>query len=348
MPRTTVTVADVAKKAGLANTTVAEILRGKVGYNVDTCRRVTAIAQRMGYRPNYLGKALRGAKSMTIGIITPSLDTPIQVTKLEGAEAAAREAGYLSYLVGWGANERDMHARYIHDLLDRRVDGILYFDQTPLPDECLKLLRHCNVPVVYIDWAPAWAENVVRQLREPALMALAKHLHELGHRNVALMTTPWTRKHPERKIDPIRYSLESFGMTLDSSERWLVDPGDLSDKGRFATESFNVMRREIAAGKLPDAVIANNDEGAAAAITALRDANLRIPQDISVVGFDDVPVAVLTRPKLTTIHQPREGIGKAAFDRLHALMKDRDARPETLEFSFELIVRESTGPVRQR
>lgn len=347
-PTRTPILADIAREAGLALSTVSEILYGKPGYSDKTRQRVNETAKRLGYRPNQIGQTLRRGKSMTIGIITPTFSNPVQVTKLEGIESAARDAGYLAYIAGWGRTTNvDAIVRSINDFIDRRVDGII-FNTNAAPDQCvIDLLREAPIPLVYSDWAPPDAPYKVVQDRTQAIRALAQHLVALGHRTAAVITSSWTRANPQSKLDLIRAACQEAGIKLDDHPRWHYDPSQ-NDSLVIIEEVYHTVRRALKDRNLPTAIIAGNDDGAAATIAACQDVGLAVPRDVSVVGFNGDPVSFATRPALTTIQQPRHGVGEAAFGVLHAIMNKPGAKVKPPQFPLKLITRESTGPAPKR
>ncbi len=353
LPR--VTLADVARESGVSTSTVAQILNGQPGYNAQTRQRISATAQRMGYRPNALGKALRSGKSMSIGVIASSINTPAQVVGMEAIEQAARQAGYITYLVGWSNTPiPEPRLRSLTELLDRRVDGIISMDTSDMEPEVSALFRTLPMPVVYVGRVPDHAQHVVRQERRPAIAALAQHLADLGHRRVALMASAWALAHPANKVGLVQQACAQHGIEVEVGSRWLTQPPTSADevaawdKEQAVLTAYELMRDAIRSGDLPTAVLASNDRTALAALAACHDEGVRVPQDISVVGFDGEPLGQIARPALTTLQQARGDIGQAAFQMLHALMQDPRAHVQNRDFPLQLVIRDSTGPAPNR
>lgn len=279
---------------------------------------------------------------MTIGVVAASLEPRVAVLKLRGIESAAQKSGYLTYLVGWGADTSHTIAHTVQHLLDRRVDGIIFYHPVEPISEVQLLLREARVPVVYIDWAPPWARSAVLIERENALNTLVEHLALLGHRHAAFLQTEFEHEHPERKLGLYQHACAKFGIRLESSAEWRIPNGSDYERG-----AYEVVRRQFARLNWPTVVLANNDFRAIGAIAALTDLGLRVPEDVSVVGFDDVPISADIRPALTTIHQPGSEVGLAAFEMLSRLMKDSEAEVEPKSFRCDLRVRQTTAPVRK-
>ncbi|MFW6039437.1 MAG: LacI family DNA-binding transcriptional regulator [bacterium] len=335
------TISDIAKATGMARTTVAEVLRGKPGYSQQARERILSAAEQLGYRPNYLSKALSGGKSMTVGIVVPSLDTPITNERLSAAEVAARRHGYLAYVTSWSGDKTGASVRYIEDLLQRRVDGLILHYEGRFPSGLATLLAKSKVPRVLFENAPPGIRSVVLVEREPAAAALAAHLRELGHRRVALMLSAYHHAHPSLRLDIFRRAFERVGIEVEPPEKWRPP----KDHSSTSIGAYQLLRARLDAGAtLPTALVANSDLWAQGLLAALHDAGLRVPEDVSVVGFDDLPIATTTIPPLTTIRQPRGELGEAAFEMLQRLMQNPADDVEPVCFPCELVVRRSTGP----
>jgi LacI family transcriptional regulator len=350
------TMEDVARLSGVARSTVAHILGGRAGYNEMTRKRVLETAQELGYRPNRLSHAFRQGKTMTVALVVESLQVQAQIVKVEGAETAAHEAGYLAYLVGWGDSASDRHPpgasgpkrgliRCLHDMMDRRVDGVMLFGQLEPAQEIVDQLGRLPMPVVYVGWSPSWSDHVVIEDRRQAFDHLARYLRDLGHRRAAITVTPFMLNHPNTRLDPVRQACEGHGIELDTSPRWSIQLSENETRhGDYVAATRRVVSQAIAHKALPSVLFTANDDCAVAAVSECQRAGLAVPRDLSVVGFDDAPVGAAAFPTLTTIRQPGLVMGQVAFDMLHRLMKGAGEPLPAQEFACELIVRESTGP----
>jgi DNA-binding LacI/PurR family transcriptional regulator len=344
MAGTAPTIISIARELKLANTTVSEILRGKPGYNGETRQRVLGAAKRMGYRPNYLSRALVGSKSKSIGIFAGISETLAVAKMIADVELAARRNGYLSYLVDYGIGTEDELATHLQNLLDRRIDALIVHQTTDfLPAPVEKLLGECGLPVVRLGSMHPVSTPTVWIDRYQAAHQLAEHLAGLGHRETALILGEYGHRHPEQKLHPLSQAMSEFGIKLDCSKRWTIGAGREYDYG-----CLELIKREILAGDLPTALLFSSDRFAVEAYAALHDAGLSVPRDVSIVGFDDDHYASVLRPTLTTIRQPRTEIGRAAFNMLLTLMNNPDAKIPNQKVSCELVIRDSTGPVRNR
>jgi LacI family transcriptional regulator len=338
-------IAKISEKTGLAISTVAGVLRNAPGFSSSTRDRVMRVAEELGYRPNFLSKALAGGKSMTIGVLGCWLTTPSIAMKLESIEATARKAGYLCYLASAEFENAEAQVSHLRGLLDRRVDGLIAdYVVVPPPDEVLELLRKCGVPHVFMDWAPQSAVNRVTVNRVAGFAQAAKHLASLGHRRVAYVSAQYDLDHPAAKADLYRRCIEAEGMKMVFGEEWSLG----SNFTDMAQVTYEVVKRQLSKRRAnaPTALILVNDTNAIAAIRAAQDLGLNVPGDVSIVGFDDLSFAAMTRPSLTTVRQPRSQVGEMAFASLLKLMQEKDAEIAPVDLACELIVRESTGSAR--
>lgn len=333
------TIADIVRETGLARTTVAEILRDKPGYNDKTRKRVQQAAKRLNYRPNFLSKALSGGKSMTVGVLSASLETETTNNRLFAIESAAQQAGYLAYLTGWGDHEGRGMKQYLQDLLDRRVDGLIIHREVPFERDVEATLAQLSIPVVYLDTPPNDGDLAVHLTRSKAIETLAVYLASLGHRRAAFVLSPYHFHHPQRRADLIRQACLQTGITLEPLTDWMIPAGHY-DARQISEIYYNMFR----AKSLPTALLVSNDSFALAAIHALRKLGLTVPKDISVVGFDDLPFSSLVDPAITTVRQPGAEMGRRAFELLLEKMNHPDKQIASDAFGCELIIRESTGP----
>jgi LacI family transcriptional regulator len=335
------TITDIAKATGMARTTVAEILRNKPGYNEKTRQRVLAAAKKLNYQPNYLSKALAGGKSMTIGLVMSSITTPVTFSKVLAIESKAREHGYLTYLAGWGESDDREMADYIRDLLARRVDGIIAYHLYELPDNAIEMLNQAQIPVAYLDWGPKDSPRVMID-RQPGIDELVGHLAELGHHHVAFLHTDEDRQIKSLKADRYLQACQMHGVKLNFDKDWcLGSPIQSTD----ADVVSNTLKMAMAKHK-PTAVLCPNDQVAGLTVGALLDLGYKVPEDVSVAGFDDMPVAQIPRPQITTVRQPRGEAGSAVVDLLMAMMHDKPLPEYPPVFPCRLLVRQSTGKAR--
>jgi LacI family transcriptional regulator len=341
------TVAKISQRTGLAFSTVAGVLRNAPGFSKRTRALVLRTADDVGYRPNFLSKALAGGKSMTIGVVGSGLMSSSSAQMLESVEAAARASGYLCFLANTDFNDPESQLFHLRGLLDRRVDGVILDGGTaPPPKEVIARLRKINLPHVFTDWAPASAMNSVTVNRVAGYKAVARYLAKLGHRNVACLITDHDLQHPQQRFASYRDALAARGIDVLAGQQWSVGGASRDD----ADVVHSVVTRQLkrhSGSKRPSAILLFDDLSGLSAIRAAADLGIRVPQDLSVIGFDDSAFAGRSIPALTTIRHPRREVGEAAFQMLHLAMTDPASSSPQVEFSCSLIVRESTGPAAE-
>lgn len=334
---------DIAELLNLSRATVSKVLKNPdhPRFSEETRRRVLQAAERMDYRPNYLGRALAGGETRTIGILANGMQAPAAIEKVRSIETAAAAAEYLAFMVSPLSNDSEDQRRAIRILVERRVDGVIVFGSGAPPASAIEALDALSIPVVYMDWAPEGAQSAVRVRREPGIRQAAEHLAELGHEHVALMLSPTDAADTWRRLQPFQQAFDRLGVSLETGPAWTLD-----HEIGFYDHAYRILRERLQHRTFPTAIVMNNDVCAIAAMAAVADAGLCIPGDVSLIGFDDLPLSCFLRPALTTVHQPRGEVGQAAFAMLCSLMQSPGTAMQPVVFDCHLVVRDSTRPPR--
>ncbi len=334
--RRKLTLKDLSERLGLARSTVSRALRDDPQIARATRARVRELAEALGYEPDAAARALTRRRSQAVGLMLPRSSqlvfaNPYFSELLLGVSSRAEEAGFPLLL------STDPHPDFTVWLREGRVDGLLVLGSSVGEDDVdgLNRLIAARYPVVAIHAGPRAlkAVSVGSNERSGVWQALA-HLQELGHRRVALLSGPRGSRYAERRIRAYRSGLDAFGLAVDSA---LVVPTDDSQEGGAAACRSLLARRTAV-----DAVLADNDLVALGALSALRSAGLAVPGDVSLVGFDDTPLAAVSSPALTSVRQPTRRLGQLAFDALLTLMAGGTV--PSVHLATRLVVRESTGP----
>jgi DNA-binding LacI/PurR family transcriptional regulator len=333
------TVKDIASHTGLAVTTVSEILRNKPGYRADTRRRVLDAAGHLRYEPNLIGQALKRGRTMSVGVIFPTISRWTFGVRAEAVENTLREAGYLSLMTPVASGFDQPLLPAIRNLVRRQVDGLVIYREIEPAEEVRQYLDSLTIPVVYMGSPIPGCTNQVSLDRQVALTQAAEHLAGLGHRRVAYLPGRFDWDHPGRKIEAYRRACDSCGTDLLVERQWTFDTH---------TDSREVLVRNL--GRLLEvrpavtALLTNNDDGAFAALNVLGELGAAVPGRMSLVGFGDPPLASLLRPALTTIYQPLHEVGRAAAQMIRQLIERPGEPVQPITFPYRLIVRHSTGP----
>lgn len=332
----TPTIIQVAAEAGVSTATVSRVLSHPNRVAPPTRARVLEVVAALGYRPNVAARTLRTLRAAKILLTVPDISNPFFASVIRGAEEAARDAGY-AIVVGDTRHDAGVEDQYAEMLSRREVDGLIFLGHrlpgslSPLLDTrgaLAPIVNGCEfsadlgVPSVHIDNAAASADAV-------------EHLVALGHRSIGVVTGP-----PASPISRDRLSGAIAAATRHGIEARLdVREGDYSARSAHAH-----ARDLVAAGAT--AIFCFSDEMAMGAMSALGEAGLDCPAAVSVVGFDDLPLARYLRPALTTVAQPKGMIGARAVDLLVGILRGEAPPMRQVTLAHELVVRESTGAVR--
>lgn len=335
-----VTTHDVAQRAGVSQPTVSLVLSNNATARVaaDTRERVIRAAQELGYYPNVIARALARRRSYAIGIIVPDLRNPFFADVVSGAERVAAEAGYAVLLCETRESPRDRH---LDALLERQVDGVMVdaIGAAYLSDRMLE-----DVNLVLIDEPPAKWPGVASDAFGAGALA-ADHLLALGHEQFGFLG-------PATNVHAIRMRERGFTKTLRDKGIALTS-ANLRRIPATAQGGHEGMRSLLGLKLRPTAVFCANDLVAVGAIKACHEARVNVPADISIVGCDDVEIASLITPELTTVAIPARELGaRAARMLLRAIQGDDaerkgEARAPRL-LAPKLIIRGTSAPPRER
>jgi len=331
MASRTVTLEQVARHAGVSPSTVSRILNGTAVVSDDKKQAVEDAIRTLGFVPNPVARGLAGGRTLSIGVVTQAIDSPFYGAALRGIEDTLGAAGYSPLFVSghWNAEEE---SRCIDVLRARRVDGLIVLTGR-LSDAALRTLAR-QLPVVVTG----------RSLKATGLLSLdfdnalgarlaTAHLLGLGHRAVAFIGGDPLHPDAQEREAGFRAAFVEAGVPIDPA---LMTVGDYQEAGgRQAIEQL------LDAGRHFTAAFAANDQMAFGAALALHRRGLRVPQDVSLVGFDDLATASYSIPPLTTVHQPVLDLGRAAAAGMLALLAGR--KPDTGLPPPQLVVRESTA-----
>jgi len=334
--RQEVTLQMVAELAGVSPSTVSRILNGTAVVSDEKRKAIERAIARLGFVPNPVARGLAGGRTLSVGVITQAIDSPFYGVALRGIEDTLGKAGYSPLFVSghWDAAEE---ARCIDVLRSRRVDGIIVLTGR-LSDQALRTQAKA-LPVVVTG----------RRLKAPGLFALefdnfeggrlaTQHLLDLGHRRIAFIAGD--AKHPDtnERQRGYRAALDAAGVAIDPA---LVLPG------QFVEESGVAAVERLFESRTPfTAIFAANDQMAFGAALALHQHSLRVPHDVSLVGFDDVPSALYAIPPLSTVHQPVYEIGCLAAAAMLQLLAGE--APTVSVPAPRFVVRESSRAPRGR
>jgi len=330
------TIADVAARSGVSTATVSRILTGVQGASSSTRERVLSAARELDYRPSAVARALKLRTTRTIGLVITDIENPFFPQLVSAIEAEALARGY-GLVLCTTSGDRDRELAALDLLVERRVDGVMVASSRAMRRHA-RLLRSLGVPVVLVNSGRverlAWIDTAQRRGARLA----AEHLIGLGHVRVGHITAPRVNAAAAERLAGVRDAVRAAGMDPSAV---LVAEGDGRVEGGAAA-----TRPMLEAGVT--GVACYNDLTAIGALRAVRSAGLRVPDDVSVVGFDDIEMATWTDPPLTTVRQPTDAMARWAVERLVEGSRGGDAadrRGRHLEPA--LVVRGSTAVARR-
>lgn len=331
-----VTIRDVANLAGVAPITVSRVVNSLPGVNEATRQRVNKAIAELNYVPNAMAKSLRSRRTCTIALVLTDITNPFWTTIARGVEDTAAPRGYNVIFCNTD-EDLEKETKYINILLQRRVDGIIIAASSDDRRPLLSLNRH-NVPCVLIDRkVNGFNADVVRSDSKEGARLLTQHLINLENHRIAMLAGPSKVFTSSERLAGYLEALQKNGITIDDN---LIKEGMYEEEGgfQFVQELLNRVSR-------PTAIVAANLSIAIGALRAIRDAGLRVPEDVGLVCFDDLPQASLIYPFLTVWAQRPYAMGVAAAELLLARMTSNARRHKIREIIIDadLIIRKSCG-----
>ncbi len=337
-----VVLKDVAALANVSSQTVSRVINGKPDVAEETRRRVWRAARQLGYRPNTLARSLASRRSNTLGLLTCSVNDDFRAEVIMGAEQEARSRGYLFVLTVTEGNP-DQLAIMCNLMLERQVDGLLLLTPCPLTRQPLD----CDLPIVTLAY-PLEGPHVINVDVDniDGSYQAARHLTSLGHRRIGVVAGPCGWKAAVDRVEGARRALAEVGESLEPLQvencaDWTLEAG---------YTAVRALWRRLAG---LTALICANDWIALGVYRFLREQSLRIPSDVSIVGFDDLPICLYADPPLTSVGQPRLALGRLLTKFLVDAIEHGVDSGQGMLVKAELICRASTSraavsfPIRQ-
>ena len=339
MPRKAITINEIAREAGVSTATVSRVFNEPAKVKKQTRERVSAVIDRHHYVSHGLAGGLASRRSRLLGLVIPTVTNSIYASSTQAVHHAAQRAGY-TVLVGVSDFSEEREAELIHQLVSRRVEGLILTGEQRSPAVYEKIIRnHC--PFV-ITWKlthsrehPSVSFDNVKATR-----AAVDHLLGLGHRRIGLICgrTDLNDRALQRKI-AFEEALRDFGIA--------PDPELIFERSFEFVEGRAAMHLMLQLREPPTGVFCANDIQAIGALSECRDTGFSVPSDLSIVGFDDLPIAQYITPRLTTVRVPAQEMGDRATMRLIAAIETGEP-VLPLELLTDLVIRESTGACRAR
>jgi LacI family transcriptional regulator len=329
-----VTMADVARVAGVSISTVSHVLNETRNVRAETRHQVLEAIRDTGYTQNTIARALATASTTSIGLAISVFSNPYFGELVHGIEVETSAAGY-TLLLGDTHDEVEQELRIVRLLQARRVDGLILAPSADAVGETLALLASQQFPVVLIDRLASEEFDQVGTENARATARLVEHLVQHGHDRIGMLAGMAGLSTTIERVAGYRTGLTEHELPFDPA--LIVDGGSKPELAQLATTAL------LAVDRPPTALVVGNNSMTIGAMRALRDARLRVPQDIALVAFDDFEWADLFSPRLTTIAQPCLEIGTQAVRLLLGRLADPALPPRTVRLEPEFMRRDSCG-----
>jgi DNA-binding LacI/PurR family transcriptional regulator len=332
MSKSRPTLRDVAQKAGVSHQTVSRVINGSDDVLPETRALVEAAIEEMGYRPNAIARSMARGQTHTLACISPNLTDYTFASVIEGAEVEARQHKY--FMLSSSASDPEAFRELVDELVGhRRVDGLIVIN--PYADQRFEFVPK-NFPLVFVG-VSAHEKDIcsVSLDDEKVAYEATRHLLSLGHTSIALVTGPMEEDCSQDRAEGYRRALTEAGIAFDET---MVMEGDwTATSGRDALLSF------IEQGRVPTAVFAQNDRMAMGVMSAAREAGIKVPTQLAVIGVDDMPLSSYFDPPLTTMRQDIPRIGSEATRMLLDIIQNKTTQTCDMKLPAELVVRQSTS-----
>ncbi len=334
--RNEITIYDIAKHLNISASTVSRGLNENPNVNIETRKKIIAVAKEMGYRQNTVASNLRRKKTKTIGVVLPRFNSYFMSTVIAGMEKVANQAGY-NLIISQSQESYKKEAVNINTMYNSRVDGLLVslaYDTESL--DHFKLFLKRNIPIIFFDRVyecPNCTSIVIDNLK--AGYEATKHLIEQGCKKIVYLGGNLKRNVYKDRFEGYKKAMNEYGMQIDEE---LVMISMLNEQAGIDTaEKILQMKNR------PDGIFATNDTTAVAVMYELKHAGVKIPEEIAVVGFNNIPISRIIDPNLSTINYPGEEMGEiAALTLINKLDNDQNDNLSSIVLNHELIIRESS------
>jgi LacI family transcriptional regulator len=326
------TIIDVARQSGVSYSTVSRALNGYEFVKPATREKVLRAAEKLGYVPNQQARSLAGGRSNLIGILVPGLDNGYISEIIRGIDEELAQSNY-NLILYTTHRHHGRESIYVATIMNGAADGLLLvvpFISTPY----LNALRQQNFPYVLIDQSDTTEQSaVVHATNWQGAYDATRYLIELGHQRIGFITGLVELNSAVERLEGYRAALADAQIPADDT---LIAEGDFRERGGYRAAQKLLDLREA-----PTAIFASNDLSAIGTMEAIRQRGLHVPEDISVIGFDDIPQASTAYPMLTTVHQPLDQMGRVAVRMLLEHIDNSEHSPYRATLATRLIVRDS-------
>ncbi len=330
-----VTIRDLAEAAGVSVTTVSQILNGKgERFSSDTQARVLKLQKKLGYVPDYNARNLIMRSTQTIGVLVPNLANPFFSMFIKGIQQASQNNKFIPIIFDANHNQ-ELQSMYLEELIKRAANGLIIASATLDANDIDRILTRNGIPYLLFDQNDAQIGDRVWVDDYKGGQMAANYLLSAGHRDIALLVGDEITQNIQQRINGFRSVMAKYHLSL-TDER--VIQNKMTKLGGYqAVDDLIALK--------PGAIFAINDEMAIGVYRGLQERGYRIPEDVSIMGYDDIDLADFVMPKLTTIHQPAFEMGQVATELLIERIQNPRLAHQDKQLPLELIVRDSVKNV---
>jgi len=342
------TTAALAKHLGISRWTISRVLNGHSGVKAETVRKVKQAIEELHFQPSALARGLRGGQTATVGVCFQDLDSPVMAMRAAALQQRLREEGY-DTVIELSDTSVDLERKAIRRFVGHHVDGIvLIFSRLATDDSAIHLLQREKMPCFWIDPENAVPGDRVVLDRGRSMKLILEHLTGLGHQRIALLGIDPQNRFGALRMPGLKRYAPKVGLDFERDFTLVFHPGETNHTFNYGYELAGELVGK-SGGNLPTAIIALNDRIAIGVINRLREDGIRVPEDVSVVGYDNIAVAEHFFPTLTTVDHQTDRLMDLAVRGLLERLNPESAELPAREFSVQpkLVIRKSTGRCRE-
>ncbi|WP_447038722.1 substrate-binding domain-containing protein [Vibrio alginolyticus] len=328
------TMKDIAKLAGVSTSTVSHVINKTRFVSEEISERVNNAAKELNYyAPSALARSLKVNRTKTIGMLVTTSTNPFFGEVVKGVERSCYQKGYSLILCNTeGDNERMRQS--INTLLQKRVDGLILMCSSLEGERIDVFERYPDIPVVVMDWGPMlFTSDKIQDNSLRGGYLAAKYLIDCGHTEIGCITGPLIKHQAQMRYEGYKRAMNEAG--LEFNPNWIIE-SDFECEGGY--QAFKKMAQR---GALPSSIFVSNDMMAMGVINAANELDIKVPEDLSIIGYDDIHIAKFMSPSLTTIHQPKYRLGQAAVETLVRRLDDKSNDAQVVQLEPTLVVRNS-------
>ncbi|EGQ7841156.1 substrate-binding domain-containing protein [Vibrio alginolyticus] len=328
------TMKDIAKLAGVSTSTVSHVINKTRFVSEEISERVNNAAKELNYyAPSALARSLKVNRTKTIGMLVTTSTNPFFGEVVKGVERSCYQKGYSLILCNTeGDNERMRQS--INTLLQKRVDGLILMCSSLEGERIDVFERYPDIPVVVMDWGPMlFTSDKIQDNSLRGGYLAAKYLIDCGHTEIGCITGPLIKHQAQMRYEGYKRAMNEAGLEFNAN--WIIE-SDFECEGGY--QAFKKMAQR---GALPSSIFVCNDMMAMGVINAANELDIKVPDDLSIIGYDDIHIAKFMSPSLTTIHQPKYRLGQAAVETLVRGLDDKSNDAQVVQLEPTLVVRNS-------